>query len=66
MENIDHICAVDVDENVMYQCQYEAQPKPFHYAVGYSHKLTVDLFVGSIAEIDKRMLDADAVICIEL
>lgn len=66
LPHVQRIIGVDVDENLMPRCRYEARPLSFFYVLGYPHKLTVDLFVGSIAERDRRLRDADAVICIEL
>ncbi|XP_065199830.1 small RNA 2'-O-methyltransferase-like [Planococcus citri] len=64
--HITHICGVDLDKQLVTRSKYEARPLPFHYVLGFSHPLTVELFAGSIAVPDKRLLDANAVICIEL
>ena len=66
LDHIVHVYGVDVDESLMYRCQYEAKPMLYEYLNSYNRNLTVDLFVGSIAEPDSRLVGVDAVICIEL
>lgn len=66
LNHIHHVFGVDVDESLMNRCHYEAKPMLYEFLDRYSRNLTVDLFVGSIAEPDSRLVDVDAVICIEL
>lgn len=59
---------VDVDFNTLDNNQSKVIPLNYDYmsACGRNEPLTVDIYNGSIAELDDRMLGIDAVICIEL
>lgn len=66
IENINHVSAVDIDEKLILNNTYDVKPLLFDHIGGFCKKLSVDLFCGSIAEPDERLVGVDAVICIEL
>lgn len=66
VENIHHVSAVDIDEQAILRNLYDVKPLLFDHIGGFAKRLTVDLFCGSIAEPDERLVGIDAVICIEL
>lgn len=59
---------VDVDFNTLDENQTKILPTNYDYLSVSERKepLTVDIYNGSIADLDDRMLGIDAVICIEL
>lgn len=59
---------VDVDFNTLDMHQTKIVPTNYDYISMNERKepMTVDIYHGSIAEHDDRMLGIDAVICIEL
>lgn len=59
---------VDVDFNVLDVNQSRVMPTNNDYILMSTRKepLTVDIYNGSIADLDDRMLGADAIISIEL
>ncbi|KAL4130769.1 hypothetical protein QTP88_008158 [Uroleucon formosanum] len=65
---LNNIMLVDVDYDVLNTNQYKVLPTNYDYISMHERKepFTVDIFNGSIAEKDDRMLGVDAVICIEL
>lgn len=65
---LNNVMLVDVDYNVLNANQYKVLPTNYDYISMHERKepFTVDIFNGSIADKDDRMLGVDAVICIEL
>lgn len=57
---------VDVDFNILDNNQSKVVPANSDYLLSRKEPLTVDVYNGSIADLDDRMLGADAVIAIEL
>lgn len=59
---------VDIDLNILDFNQTKIVPTIYDYLSMSERRepLTVDIYNGSIADIDDRMLGIDAVICIEL
>lgn len=66
IENINHVSAVDIDEQLILRNLHEVKPLLFEHIGGFNKRLSIDLFCGSIAEPDERLIGVDAVICIEL
>lgn len=57
---------VDVDFNTLDLNQAKVLPINHDYLSDRKEPLIVDIYNGSIADLDDRMLGLDAVICIEL
>jgi len=59
---------VDIDLNTLDMNQTKVLPTTYDYVSMSERKepMIVDIYNGSIADLDDRMLGADAVICIEL
>ncbi|XP_025193447.1 small RNA 2'-O-methyltransferase isoform X1 [Melanaphis sacchari] len=65
---LNNIMVVDVDFDTLDKNQCKVLPTTYDYLSKHLRKepLTVDIYNGSIADQDDRMLGIDAVICIEL
>jgi len=65
---LNNIILVDVDYDTLNRNQFKVLPINHDYISMHERKepLTVDIYNGSIADKDDRMLGVDAVICIEL
>lgn len=65
-----NIMLVDIDYDTLYKHQTKVEPTNDDYfsANDFFSKepLTVDIYRGSIEDIDDRMLGVDAVLCVEL
>lgn len=57
---------VDVDFNILDMNLFKVVPTNSDYLSSRKEPLIVDVFNGSIADLDDRLLGADAVISIEL
>lgn len=59
---------VDVDSNVLEINQGKVLPTNYDHLMSSERRqpLSVDIYNGSIADLDDRLLGMDAVICIEL
>jgi len=60
--------AVDVNFDILNRNQFKVVPTNYDHISMHERKepLTVDIYNGSIADQDNRMLEIYAVICIEL
>lgn len=65
---LNNIMLVDVDYDTLDINQCKVLPTNYDHITMHERKepLTVDIYNGSIADQDDRMLGVDAVICIEL
>lgn len=63
---LQNIVLVDVDFNTLDLNQAKVLPINYDYLSDRKEPLIVDIYNGSIADLDDRMLGLDAVICIEL
>ncbi|XP_050521777.1 small RNA 2'-O-methyltransferase [Daktulosphaira vitifoliae] len=65
---LEHIILVDIDDFTLEINQNKVIPTNYDYFCMNEKKnpLTVDIYHGSISDLDDRLLGADAVICIEL
>ncbi|VVC26521.1 Hypothetical protein CINCED_3A017042 [Cinara cedri] len=65
---ITNVTFVDIDSNILELNNGKVMPTNYDYLISGNrkHPLEVNLYAGSIADFDDRMLDMDAVICIEL
>jgi len=63
---LQNIVLVDVDFDTLDLNQAKVLPINYDYLSDRKEPLIVDIYNGSIADLDDRMLGLDAVICIEL
>lgn len=65
---LNNILLVDIDFNLLDLNQSKVLPTNYDHVSMSNRKepLTVDIYNGSIADLDDRMLGVDAIICIEL
>jgi len=68
IQGLNNIMLVDVDFDTLDINQFKVLPTNYDHISMHERKepLTVDIYNGSIADQDDRMLGVDAVICIEL
>ncbi|KAF9428568.1 Small RNA 2'-O-methyltransferase [Podila epigama] len=64
---ISKIACVDIDLDCVSVASKECQPQDYDLGVGLRiHNLTIDLYQGSVAEADSRLLGYDALACAEV
>ena len=63
---IEEIAFIDCDDFCLEQCLYEARPLTWDYIFGRPKQLKINVFKGSVGERDRRLIDFDAITCIEL
>lgn len=65
-DGIEEIFEVDIDKDLLNVYKNSIGPYPTDFLRKRLDPLTVQVFAGSISERDERLLDCDAVVCIEL
>jgi len=63
---LEELSAVDISRQALEECEYEARPLAWDFLFGRSVKMNLTLYQGSVAEPDARMVDLDAISCVEL
>lgn len=65
---INNVMLVDIDVETLEKNQSKVVPTNYDFLTTNERKevLIVDIYDGSIADLDDRMLGVDAIVCIEL
>lgn len=66
LSNVEEISCIDCNDYCLEQCIYESRPLAWDFIFGRSKELNINVYKGSVAQTDSRLIGYDAITCIEL